>query len=137
VAEEAGFPLVFLTPSSRAWQTSQLPEPAQSDAPVCTVHPDAAAPLGLGDGDPAVVQSPLGRLAVQLRLDPRLHPDACVVHRGGWLRHGRAVNTLVQAAATDLGEGAALYDQRVRLIRCARRQARPATPSATPGHTKA
>jgi len=136
VAEEAGFPLVFLTPSSRAWQTSQLPEPAQSDAPVCTVHPDAAAPLGLGDGDPAVVQSPLGRLAVQLLLDPRLHPDACVVHRGGWLRHGRAVNTLVQAAATDLGEGAALYDQRVRLIRCARREARPAPPQATPGHTK-
>lgn len=44
-----------------------------------------------------------------------MHPDACIVHRGGWLRHQRAVNAIVQAVATDLGEGAALYDQRVRL----------------------
>lgn len=119
--ELAGYPLTFLTPSTRSWQTSQLPELEQARAagagelPLCTVHPDAALAAGLAEGDPARIVSPLGSLAVRLTLDGRVHPEACVVYRGGWLRHGRGVNVLVEAVATDLGEGAALYDQRVRL----------------------
>lgn len=115
VGEEAGFPLVFLTPSSRGWQTSQIPEAEQSAPASCMVHPEAAAAAGVADGDVARVVSSLGQLRVTVRVHADVHPQACVVPRGGWIRHGRGVNALVQAAATDLGEGAALYDQRVRL----------------------
>ena len=45
----------------------------------------------------------------------RSYYEVCLVRRGGWVRHGRGVNALVAAEATDRGEGTAFYDQRVRL----------------------
>ena len=112
-AEE--FPLVFVSTSSRRWQTSQLPEQEQDGPARCTVHPDAAAAAGVADGDVCRLESPLGAMEVRVTTEARMHPSACVVHRGGWLRHGRCVNLLVQARETDLGGGAAFYAQRVRL----------------------
>jgi hypothetical protein len=52
---------------------------------------------------------------VLLQLDERLHPDLVQVPKGGWLRHGQAANSLIHAAATDMGLGAAYYDEPVRL----------------------
>ena len=116
--EDTGeYPLIFITTSSRRWQTSQLPEQEQHGPAECTVHPDAAAAAGVEHGDLCRLESPLGSLEVQVRTERRMHPLACVVHRGGWLRHGRCVNVLVQARTTDLGQGAAFYHQRVRLVR--------------------
>ena len=115
--EEGGYPLVLLSTSSRRWQTSQLPEQEQDGPAECTVHPDAAAAAGVVHGEICLLQSPLGSMEVRLHTEERMSPAACVVHRGGWLRHGRCVNALVQARETDLGEGAAFYDQRVRLVR--------------------
>ena len=111
----AAYPLIFISTSSRRWQASQLPEQDQCGPVDCTVHPDAAAAAGVEDGDLAGLESSLGSMKVRVRVEQRMHPNACVVHRGGWLRHGRCVNALVQARATDLGQGAAFYHQRVRL----------------------
>jgi hypothetical protein len=52
---------------------------------------------------------------VRLRHDPDLRRDLLVVPKGGWLRHGAAANALVRAETTDLGLGAAYYDEPVRL----------------------
>ena len=114
---QGDFPLRLISTSSRRWQTSQLPEQQQQGPLDCFVHPQVAAAAGLEDGAGARLVSPLGKLEVRLRLQPRMHPGTCVVHRGGWLRHGRCVNRLVAARTTDLGGGAAYYDQRVRLER--------------------
>jgi len=36
--------------------------------------------------------------------------------KGGHLRDGRCANALLTARTTDLGEGGALYDERVRIV---------------------
>ena len=40
--------------------------------------------------------------------------DMLMIAKGGWLKHGCA-NALVRARLTDAGEGAAYYDEGVRL----------------------
>jgi len=81
------------------------------------VHPEAPGAAGLADGGLARLLSPLGGLTVRVRLDRRLRRDLCVVPRGSWVSCGGGVNLLVEGRATDLGEGTAFYDQRVRLER--------------------
>jgi hypothetical protein len=39
-----------------------------------------------------------------------------IVPKGGHLRDGACPNALLRARLTDLGEGGALYDERVRLV---------------------
>jgi anaerobic selenocysteine-containing dehydrogenase len=78
------------------------------------VHPESAPP-GRRDGDPVVVESRLGRLDAELRLDPAQRPDVAIMPKGGHLDRGHCANRLVPAVATDLGLGAAYLDCRVRL----------------------
>jgi len=113
-AHDGDFPLLLQTPPSHRWQTSQLTAREQDAPPTCFIHPEAAPP-GVRDGDPARLVSPIGELTVGIALDEDLWPGGCVVHRGGALALGRCVNRLVQAHSTDIGLGAAFYDQPVRL----------------------
>lgn len=111
------YPLVLMTPSCRRWQTSQRFEEEQAGRrAVCEVHPAAAAALELADGAVARLESPVGSLEIEVRLEPRLGVDECVVRRGGWVRQGQGVNVLVECRATDVGGGTGFYDQRVRLV---------------------
>jgi anaerobic selenocysteine-containing dehydrogenase len=114
--EDPDYPLTLMSISSRRWQTSQLPEAEQQGLAECLVHPTAAAAAGLADGATARLESPLGGIDVRLRLKEALHPEACVVYRGGWVACGRGINALVQGRSTDLGGGTAFFDQRVRLV---------------------
>lgn len=115
VPEREGYDLVLISPPSRRWQTSQQPVRDQRGLAECAVHPQTASARGLGDGDQAVLVSPVGELRVRLRADAAMTPGTCVVHRAGALHLGRAVNALVEARQTDLGGGAAFHDQRVQL----------------------
>lgn len=114
---DPSYPLLLLTPSSQAWQTTQQPEAAQRGAIECHAHPEAQGVAGLKDGDRARVISPRGELRVVMRLDAQLPRGMVVVHRGGSLAKGRAANAIVPAAATDVGEGTAFYDVGVRIER--------------------
>jgi anaerobic selenocysteine-containing dehydrogenase len=111
--DDAEFPLQlgsFSTPDAQYSQWSI----ALGDAPLAArCHPAAAA--GVADGAAARVKSRIGSLIVTLRHDPGLRRDQLLLPKGGWLQHGRAANALVRARATDLGLGAAYYDERVRL----------------------
>jgi len=115
VPDSDDWPLVLGSFSNRAWQTSQRPAREQTGPPECFVHPDAPGAAGLRDGAIARLCSPVGEIDVHVRLDARMPARLCVVHRGGSVRLGRGANALVAARATDLGEGTAFYDQRVRL----------------------
>jgi anaerobic selenocysteine-containing dehydrogenase len=107
--------LLFLTVSSRRWQTSQLPEDEQQGPARCTVSAAAARRAGVEAGQRARLTSPLGAMEVVVELSDAIHPSACLVHRGGWVCRGRGVNLLVEGVETDLGQGTAFYSQRVRL----------------------
>jgi predicted molibdopterin-dependent oxidoreductase YjgC len=111
--EDRDYPLElgsFSTPDAQSSQWSI----ALGDAPLrARCHPAVAA--GIADGAPARVVSRLGTRTVTLHHDPALRRDQLLLPKGGWLRHGRAANALVRARATDLGLGAAYYDEHVRL----------------------
>ena len=47
---------------------------------------------------------------------PRQRRDVALTSKGGHFDAGRAANALLRARLTDFGEGAALYDERVRLV---------------------
>ena len=47
--------------------------------------------------------------------DPAQRRDVALAAKGGHLSQGQCFNLMIDARTTDLGEGGALYDQRVRL----------------------
>jgi len=113
-----GFPLSLLSLSTDRAQSSQWSRAADGPAggpAVCTVHPAVATTAGLGEGDRARLESPLGFMEVRLHLDPRQRTDVAIVPKGGHLSTGHCANALIRAAITDIGEGGALYDEDVRL----------------------
>jgi hypothetical protein len=109
----AEHPLFLLSLSTDRAQASQWSRPLDGPLEV-TVHPDAAA--GLPDGAPARLESALGALDVIVRHDARQRRDVALVPKGGHLRAGRSANALIRARLSDHGEGAALFDELVRLV---------------------
>ena len=116
VARVDAFPQALLSLSTDEAQSSQWSERLHGPT-VCTVHPDVAAAAGLSDGGVGRLQSVIGELAVRVRCDPAQRRDVALVPKGGHLRDGRCANVLVRARTTDIGEGGALYDEGVRLVR--------------------
>ncbi len=106
-----GYPLWLFSLSTDKSQSSQWARPPEGPA-VATVHPDSSP---VADGELATLESALGRLTVRVRHDPRQRRDVIILPKGGHLAAGRAANALVRARVTDMGEGGALYDERVRL----------------------
>jgi len=111
----AEYPLYLTSISVDAAQASQTTESFQEGPSEATVHPDVA-PVGVGEGGLARVESAVGSLVVRVRLDPRQRRDVLLLPKGGWYRKGRCANALIRASTTDAGEGAAYYDERVRLV---------------------
>jgi anaerobic selenocysteine-containing dehydrogenase len=112
-APSGGFPLWLLSLSTERAQSSQWARP-QTGAAVATVHPDAAP--GIAGGALCRLESAIGSIEVRLRHDPRQRRDVVLVPKGGHFGAGRCPNALVRARITDLGEGGALYEERVRIV---------------------
>jgi anaerobic selenocysteine-containing dehydrogenase len=108
------YPLWLMSLSTADSQSSQWTR-KQEGPLVVTVHPDAAG--GIEDGGLGRLESALGSLAVRVAYDAKQRRDVAIVPKGGHVRDGRCPNVLVRAATTDIGEGGALYDERVRLVR--------------------
>ena len=62
----------------------------------------------------ALLVSPRGRLQVRLRCDTTLRPDLVVLPKGGWHKHGRNMNVLVEPRFT-AGTGSAFNENFVRI----------------------
>lgn len=107
------FPLLLGSFSTPRAQSSQWSRPVAGRPLEARVHPDAAP--WASDGMDARLRSRHDEMQVVVRLDATLQRDLVVVPKGGWLRDGQAANSLIRAEATDLGLGAAYYDEAVRL----------------------
>lgn len=112
-ARSSDFPLVLQALSTPQSQSSQWSPQEPEERLWAKVHPDSAA--GLSDGATARVRSVLGALTVTVKLDPTLRRGVVVVPKGGSLAYGRCANAITQAVLTDIGEGAALYEEPVAL----------------------
>ena len=112
--DSAEFPLFMMSLSTEKSQSSHWATPQEGPAMV-TVHPDAAC--GIADGALCRLESVISSITVRLRHDSRQRRDVAIIPKGGDHKGGRCANSLLRARTTDLGEGAALYDERVRLVR--------------------
>ena len=108
----APFPLLLMSLSTPSSQASQWVDGPPAPAEV-TVHPDAAQ--GAADGALAWLRSAIGVMRVRVRHDRAQRRDVAIVPKGGTLASGSCANALTRARTTDLGEGGALYDERVRI----------------------
>ncbi len=107
------YPLTLMSLSTDRAQSSQWSTPVAGPA-IVTVHPDTAG--GIPDGALCRLESRIGSLDVRIAHDPAQRRDVAIIPKGGHLGAGRCANALIQARLTDLGEGGALYDERVRLV---------------------
>ncbi|MBK8252972.1 MAG: molybdopterin-dependent oxidoreductase [Polyangiaceae bacterium] len=107
------YPLYWTSISTERSQSSQWAKPQEGPL-VVTVHPSAAN--GVADGALARVESPSASLTVRLKHDPKQRRDIALAPKGGHYDAGRAANALITARLTDFGEGAAIYDDRVRIV---------------------
>jgi anaerobic selenocysteine-containing dehydrogenase len=110
-----GYPLRLLSLVRRTAIHSQILPEDQTAPPPVWVAPDCPALADLDLARATALASPEGRLHVTVRTLPGLHPGVVVYRRGDWLSRGGGVNRLIRPALTDIGRGAAFYDQYVRL----------------------
>lgn len=106
------YPLTLLAVSSSQSQSSQWS--VDPGAPEVRVHPDSAGHLV--DKAQCRLESRVGSFEVRVIFDEAVHPRVVHMKKGREQRHGGCANLLVEAHETDIGGGAAYYDQPVRLI---------------------
>lgn len=106
------WPLKLMALSTEKAQSSQWVKGPPARAEV-TVHPDSAQ--GIADGGLARLESKLASMEVVVRHDERQRRDVALMPKGGHLSTGGCANALTAARLTDAGEGAALYEELVRL----------------------
>jgi anaerobic selenocysteine-containing dehydrogenase len=91
--DAAGFPLVLMPYETLRLSSDYVGSPPfmmkaaggtvlEGDTGVVEVNPETAASLGLGDGDGAVVETPVGRAEVRVHLNAGAPPDAVFMPRG-------------------------------------------------------
>ena len=110
-----GFPLHLLSLVNRDFIHSQIPEAAQKGLPRVWINPESPVMAGLDPSEPVFLATGLGRMAVKVCFAEDLHRLTLIIRRGGWIKHGRCVNPLVEPLVTDMGENAAYYSQYARL----------------------
>ena len=111
----AEYPLRLLTLVRRKAIHSQMLPEDQKKLPVVWVAPDSFCLEKLNLEKPVELVSSLGRLKVSVQMMPDLHPNVVICRRGDWISRGGGINQLIEARLTDIGSGAAYYDQYVRL----------------------
>lgn len=110
---DPAYPLALQALSTPQAQSSQW-SPAEPEGPVtATVHPDAAA--GFAEGATVTLRTALGAMTARLAFDAGQRRDVVLVPKGGSLHRGRSANAITRAVLTDDGEGAALYEEGVRI----------------------
>ncbi|OLN31286.1 molybdopterin oxidoreductase [Desulfovibrio sp. DV] len=111
--DAARYPYHLLTVGGARHLCSER-EPGDGDGPAeLTMASEVALRLGLADGSPARMVSPLGSLAVTVRHDPTLRPDVVACDRGGWQKTGQGVNRLIPDMVSEVGQGTPYYEARV------------------------
>jgi len=109
------YPLRLLTLIRRHHLHSQIPWDEQSMPPVVGISPECVGIEDLRLHETVYLASPLGRMEVRVEVQEGLHPGTVIYRRGDWWKLGGGANRIIAAILTDLGPGAAYYDQYVRL----------------------
>jgi anaerobic selenocysteine-containing dehydrogenase len=94
---------------------SQILPENQKNPPAVWVSPETVEQMDIDLKKPIYLVSPKGHMQVCLKEKEGLYPNTVFYRRGDWLSCGGGVNRIIEANLTDMGSGAAYYQQYVRL----------------------
>jgi anaerobic selenocysteine-containing dehydrogenase len=109
------FPLRLLTLVRRDTMHSQIIPENQNGLPHAWIAPECSVWTELDEDKDIYLVSPKGKLRVHLKRLSGLHRETVLYRRGDWMKFGGGANQIIEAGLTDMGAGAAFYDQYVRL----------------------
>ncbi len=111
--DDGEYPFELMALSTAKSQSSQWAKAPPAAPAEVTVHPRS---VPFDEGTSCRLESRIGSLLVRVRFDAEQRDDVVLMAKGGHLGRGACANALLRAAVTDLGEGGALYEERVRLV---------------------
>jgi anaerobic selenocysteine-containing dehydrogenase len=94
---------------------SQILPENQKSPPSVWVSPETVEQMDIDPKKTIYLVSPKGHMQVCLKEKKGLYPNTVLYRRGDWLSCGGGVNRIIEANVTDMGSGAAYYQQYVRL----------------------
>jgi predicted molibdopterin-dependent oxidoreductase YjgC len=74
-----------------------------------------AKQFGIEDGKVALLSSRVGKLEVEVAVDPRVGEGMVIMPVGTWMKRGGGANVLTEAVMSNFGEMAAYGETRVRI----------------------
>ena len=107
---------LMATKTRRMVNSQILPEDLPGE-PVARVNPAFLSEKGFGEGEKAWVVSKAGRVKVRLAGDERVRRDVLLFNPALWKGDLNGVNQLREAFLTDIGNGAAMHQTMVTLMR--------------------
>lgn len=113
--DDPDYPLHLLTLVRGRYMHSQIPAAEMQGLPVVAVSPRCPELSGVDLQKDVFLATPLGRMAVRLKIVDDLHPLAALMRRDGWVCLGHGPNAVIEARETDMGHCAAYYSQLCRL----------------------
>lgn len=110
------FPLTLVTNYSKKWLLSQILE---KDNPKTTIRigTETAKEYGVKNRERIVIRSPVGHLAVEAIVDPKVGRGMVIMPVGTWIKRGGGANVLTEDFVSNFGQMAAFGETRVRLER--------------------
>jgi hypothetical protein len=109
------FPLRLLSLVRQNAIHSQILPENQKNPPTVWVSPETTRHMDIDPEKPTYLVSSKGDMQVCLKEKEGLYPNTVLYRRGDWLSCGGGVNRIIEPNITDMGSGAAYYQQYVRL----------------------
>ncbi|MEN8221968.1 MAG: molybdopterin-dependent oxidoreductase [Acidobacteriota bacterium] len=117
VKNDKKLPFIFLTSNTKNRIHSQFGNMRSvrqfHDPQEVKINPDDAQKKGIFPGDKVEVFNERGKIEGKAVFDFGLRSGCILVNNGRWMNEGGSVNFLTEQLETDMGYGAAFYDNRV------------------------
>lgn len=113
--QNSDFPLKLITHVQGRYMHSQIPEENQQGLPLVFISSTSPVYPALKSDRKTFLATELGRMEVNLKTAPDIHPQAVLMPRDGWIKCGHGPNIITAASETDMGHNAAYYSQPCRL----------------------
>jgi len=116
---EEKYPLILITPNAGSRIHSQFGNLKiileTNPVPCVRMSPDDASRRNLTEGQKIRVFNQNGELLSHVSISNRVLPGLAVFPNGLWFKEGGGVNQLISGKETDIGFGAAFYDNRIEI----------------------
>jgi len=121
VSDKSALPFILLSSNTKNRIHSQFGNLKMidqfDDASYIYINPGDALKKGISEGNSVEVFNNRGIISGKAKIDFGLRSGCILVHNGRWMDEGGSVNLLTGQIETDMGHGAAFYDNRADIRR--------------------